>query len=36
MGEADPSTSASCGEGFKGAWAIFKKAVFFFFFIGIP
>src|SRR3984893_6028240 len=31
MGADDPSTSASCAEGFKGAWAIFKKAVFVFF-----
>jgi len=35
MGAVDPSTSANCGEGFKGAWAIFKKAVFVFFFLGL-
>ena len=39
MGAADPSTSASCGEGFSGACAIFRKALlvffFFFFFVGI-
>ena len=31
MGAGDPTISASCGEGFSGIWAIFRKAGFVFF-----